>query len=142
MFTSLARVSSAVIALVALFVACTDSDSVNERARAAGGTPAPDGATGYCCPAKTGGCALTGGYREEGACPTNFDICDNMCEQQIVKDEHGCDRLTYKTPPVTTTFAGTESCSAPVFNGGDRDAGRDAGVDAENGDASDAASDS
>jgi hypothetical protein len=124
MSTSPLRISLVAIALVALFVACTDS--AEERARAAGGTPAPDGQGGYCCPAKTGGCALQGGYREEGACPTGFDICDNMCEQKIVKDAHGCDVLTYKNPPVTTTYAGTGSCSAPVFNGGDRDAGVDA----------------
>lgn len=102
-------------ALVAI-VACSDDSEREELASAAGGTPAPDGARGFCCPAKTGGCALTGGYREEGTCPTSFDICDNMCEQRIVKDEHGCDSLTYKIPARTTTYAGTASCDAPVFN--------------------------
>ena len=105
-------------------------------AEAAGGTPAPDGAPGYCCPARTGGCALTGGYRESGECPKDFDICDNMCEQRIAEDEHGCDVLTYKVPPVTTTFAGTGSCSSPAFNGGDRPDAGDAGGARDSGDAS------
>jgi len=114
--------------LAAGIVACSaGSSSASPDPAQAGGVAAPDGAPGFCCPARTGGCALSGGYRESGTCPTNFDICDNMCEQQIVKDEHGCDKLTYKIPPVTTTFAGTGSCSAPVYNGGGRpDAGADA----------------
>jgi hypothetical protein len=103
----------------ALFACSTSTSSEDAPADAArAGSPAPDGARGVCCPAQTGGCALTGGYRESGPCPTGFDTCDNMCEQRIVKDEHGCDVLTYKQPPVATTYAGTESCSEPVFNGG------------------------
>lgn len=111
------------------------SSTATSDPAAAGGTAPADGAPGFCCPARTGGCALMGGYRESGTCPTNFDICDNMCEQQIVKDEHGCDKLTYKVPPVTTTYAGTGSCSAPVYNGGGRP---DAGVDADSEAGSDA----
>ena len=145
------RLGSALLfALVSsVMVASTACDGLlgGIDAEAAGGTPAPDGAPGYCCPARTGGCALSGGYRESGECPKNFDICDNMCEQEIVKDEHGCDKLAYKVPPVTTTFASTGSCSHPAFNGNDRpppgpeagaadswddwdDAGADAGADA------------
>ena len=116
MHSSLSRfVSSSLFFIVAIW-AC--NGSIDERAQVAGGTPAPDGSDGYCCPARTGGCALSGGYRESGECPKDFDICDNMCEQEIVKDAHGCDKLAYKVPPVTTTFAGTGSCSSPAFNGG------------------------
>jgi hypothetical protein len=97
--------------VIAITVAC---NSTAIDAEAAGGTPAPDGADGYCCPARTGGCALTGGYRESGECPKDFDICDNMCDQRIVKDEHGCDVLAYK------------GCSGS-FNGGDRPDAGDAG---------------
>lgn len=141
--SSLARFGASSFFLVVAIWAC--NGTIDERAQAAGGTPAPDGADGYCCPAKTGGCALTGGFRTSGECPTTFDICDNMCEQEIVKDEHGCDTLSYKVPPVTTTFAGTGSCSAPIFNGQDRpDAGFDSGKapDASSDGSSDAASDS
>jgi hypothetical protein len=119
-----------IIAAVAAAVAC---GGLAADAAAAGGTPAPDGSNGYCCPAKTGGCALSGGYRTEGDCPKDWDLCDNMCEQRIVKDEHGCDKLTYKVPPVTTTFASEGSCSGPAFNGGWRDAGADAKADADAG---------
>lgn len=82
------------VVLLLLLVAC--GGSVDDRAAVAGGTPAPDGASGYCCPARTGGCGLMGGYREEGECAKDFDICDGMCDQQIVKDAHGCDALTYR----------------------------------------------
>jgi hypothetical protein len=148
MHSSLSRFVFSAFFLVLSIWAC--NGSIDERAVAAGGTPAPDGSDGYCCPARTGGCALSGGYRESGDCPKDFDICDNMCEQEIVKDSHGCDRLTYKAPPVTTTFAGTGSCSHPVFNGQDRpdsgstDAaadGNDAHSDAASESASDAGAD-
>lgn len=43
-----------------------------------------------------------------------------MCEQRIVDDEHGCKKLVYKRPPVTTSYASTESCDLPIFNGGGR----------------------
>lgn len=109
-------------------IACTNSLMTDEAA-ASGATEAPDGAPGFCCPARTGGCALSGGYRESGVCPKDFDICDNMCAQRIEKDEHGCDVLRYEMPPVRTTYAGTASCSDPRFNGGrpGPDAGADAG---------------
>lgn len=133
------RRPSFLVTLVVLLAACSASHASFDPA--SGGTPAPDDAPGFCCPARTGGCALSGGYRESGTCPKDFDICDNMCEQRIVKDEHGCDKLTYKIPEVSTTYAGTASCSAPVFHGGEegeeRDDGGDGGEVADSGDGGD-----
>lgn len=109
-----------------VFVACGGSSAVD--AKAAGGTPAPDGADGYCCPASTGGCAVVGGYQETGACPTRATLCDNLCDPRIVKDEHGCDTFEY------SPCAGGASSS-----GGARpaaDAGNDAATGASTDDAS------
>lgn len=75
-----------------------------------------DGAPGKCCPPAIGGCAVLGGYKADGKCDKSGP-CDNMCEQRIVDDVHGCKKLEYKTPPVQTTYAGPESCSDPIFNG-------------------------
>jgi hypothetical protein len=111
-----------IAATVGIFVACSNEDSH-------GGTSPPDGASGVCCPPSTGGCAKIGGYRESGDCAYD-SICDNMCEQRIVDDVHGCKKMVYRNPPVTTTYAGTESCSDPIFNGG-RDSGRDSAADAD-----------
>ncbi len=89
-----------------------DSSVANE-----GGLTKPnDGAPGVCCPPTTGGCADVGGYRADGDC-TKGRICDNMCEQRIVDDEHGCKKMVSKVPPKTTFYAGTQSCKMPVFNG-------------------------
>ncbi len=79
-------------------------------------TKTNDGASGKCCPPSIGGCADLGGYQADGDC-SKGKICDNMCEQQIVDDVHGCKKLVSKTPPVTTTYASAESCKMPVFNG-------------------------
>jgi hypothetical protein len=96
----------------------------NQPGPDSGGTPTKDGANGVCCPARIGGCALQGGYHADGSCANN-EICDDMCEQRIVTDEHGCEMLTYKTPRVATTYSGPEACDGPPFTGG-LDAGRDA----------------
>lgn len=80
------------------------------------GVAPPDGAPGKCCPPSIGGCAVLGGYKANGDCDKSGP-CDNMCEQRIVDDVHGCKKLEYKTPPVQTTYAGPESCSDPIFNG-------------------------
>ncbi|MDB4998324.1 MAG: hypothetical protein JWM74_5756, partial [Myxococcaceae bacterium] len=88
-----------------------------------------DGAKGRCCEPFTGGCANTGGYQEDGDC-SKGELCDNMCEQQIVDDIHGCKKMVYKSPPVQTTYAGTGSCSDPVYNGQNpygTDGGKDGG---------------
>jgi hypothetical protein len=98
------------------FVACgTGSSSTGDAL----GKPLDNGAVaveGRCCPAHTGGCALTGGYHADGTCPNvQNDICDHMCEQRIEPDAYGCDHLVYKIPSTNTTYAGTESCSDPKF---------------------------
>src|SRR5204862_288804 len=90
----------------------TDGGGGGTGDRRAVATKPTDGAPGICCTPSTGGCAAMGGYHADGHCPEHDEICDNMCEQRIVPDEHGCFKLTYKSPPVTTTYAGTESCSA------------------------------
>jgi hypothetical protein len=94
---SLTLASFASIAL--LVSAC--GDSVDDVAKAAGGTPAPDGSDGYCCPASepTVACALVGGYQTEGECPKKATLCDNLCSQKVVKDDHGCAVFTYETCP-------------------------------------------
>jgi hypothetical protein len=112
--------------LVALIEACGASDVPI----LGDGTRPPDGAPGACCKPKTGGCADTGGYRADGDCRLGY-LCDNMCEQRIVDDEHGCKKMVYKIPRVATTFAGTGSCDSPAFNGGpSADGGMDATADA------------
>ena len=123
----------AIAALAALMSLCACSSSGKSSASSSpdggpGATSPPDGAPGVCCPASTGGCAFIGGYRADGDCsnPEVGEICDNMCEQQLVDDEHGCKKLVYQTPPVETTYAGTGSCDSPIFNGGSLDAGADA----------------
>jgi hypothetical protein len=102
---------------------------------AGGATKPSDGADGACCPPSTGGCAKLGGYREDGECSASPEACDNMCEQRIVDDVHGGKKMVYRNPPVSTTYAGPQSCSDPIFNGG-RDAG-DAGDTSDASDASD-----
>jgi hypothetical protein len=117
--------------VIAIAAGCSSTNASTESPEpdaGPGATKPTDGAKGVCCPAKTGGCALEGGYHADGICPTSGP-CDNMCEQRIVDDEHGCKKLTYKTPPVTTTFAGTGSCSDPIFNGGGPDSGAHDGGD-------------
>ncbi len=96
-----------------------------------GGTPAPDGASGYCCPASMGGCAFSGGYRESEACPQKEDLCDNMCEQRIVKDEHGCEKLSYVPCTSIATDDGSStdggSTVSEPADGGSGDANADEG---------------
>jgi len=124
------------VAALFLLVACTGQLTSQPADTAkTEGAPAPDGAAGVCCPASTGGCAHLGGYHADGKCDPKQDwICDNMCEQKIEPDEHGCPALVYKSPPVTTTYAGTGSCSDPEFNGG-RPWGWDGGDGGDSGDA-------
>ncbi|MFO0677976.1 MAG: hypothetical protein U0169_15680 [Polyangiaceae bacterium] len=90
----------------------------------------PDGAPGACCAPSTGGCADLGGYQADGDC-TRGRICDNMCEQEIVDDVHGCKKMIYKLPPTPTTIAGTGKCDAPPFV----DAGADGQAKSDAGDA-------
>ncbi len=81
---------------VALF-ACggsTSSASPGGVASVDGGTAPPDGAEGVCCPVSMGGCAYGGGYSVDGK-SCGAELCDGMCNQHIVKGEHGCDTLAY-----------------------------------------------
>jgi hypothetical protein len=107
------------------------ADTGADAARDAGwkGTnagPTADGAPGACCAPSVGGCADVGGYRADGDC-TKGRICDNMCEQRIVDDVHGCKKMVYKLPPYPTTAAGPGPCT--VSDGG-ADASSDASSDA------------
>lgn len=120
------------LALLASLSACSSSQKSAASSAVDGGpgaTTPPDGSPGVCCPASTGGCAFIGGYRADGDCsaPEVGEVCDNMCEEKLVDDAHGCKTLVAKTPPVETTYAGTESCDSPIFNGGGFDAGHDDG---------------
>jgi hypothetical protein len=135
---SAVRQTLSLVALVAaVLTGC--ASSVDSAGNADGGaTPAKDGAKGGCCEPSTGGCANVGGYQEDGDC-SHGSICDNMCEQRIVDDIHGCKKMVYKTPPVATSVAGTGSCSDPIFNG-QSPYGKDAGGDG-NADAADAQKD-
>ena len=125
----------AALAALASLSACSPSGGSAASSPLDGGpgaTPPPDGAPGLCCPASTGGCAFVGGYRADGDCsaPEVGEICDNMCEEKLVDDEHGCKTLVYKTPNVETTYAGTGSCDSPMFNGGGPDASTGGDADA------------
>jgi hypothetical protein len=122
------RHSLSIFAVLAATLATACSFSADKLGE--GATPVNDGANGVCCRPSTGGCANIGGYREDSDC-SQGSLCDNMCEQEIVDDVHGCKKMVYKSPPVTTTYAGTGSCSDPVYNGhnpyDDRDGGKDSG---------------
>ncbi|MBK6695753.1 MAG: hypothetical protein IPG50_26610 [Myxococcales bacterium] len=86
------------------------------------GTPPPDGAPGACCPPKGGACALVGGYEPSGRCPTQATLCDNLCNQRFVNDEHGCKKFEYdacsstwpESPPQTQP--GPVACNYPVVH--------------------------
>lgn len=99
---------------VTLIFAC--GQSANDTAKASapeagtayevGAAPA-DGAPGKCCPPSTGGCAYVGGYRSSGVCDAEY--CDNLCNQRIVADEHGCRKMVFDPCPSQSV----PSCNYP-----------------------------
>ncbi len=81
-----------------LVVADAGADASAHGSELSAATPTGDGTPGFCCePSLGGGCIFLGGYHEEGSpnCDA-YEACDNLGEQRIVDDVHGCKKGIYE----------------------------------------------